>query len=527
MPNRIYNKVPVEIPNRSGFFESHYNHFSGKVGTLIPVLTDLLIPGDSINVGVSCSVNLPPMVSDFFGHIDMKFEAFFVPLRLCYGGFQDMITHEGTQGYPTGSSDAAKPRYLPYFNIPSGEYGPGSLYDYLGGKVSGDTNALKVDNPLPFVCYHLIWQEWYSNPQIQMPAFRRAYGGANQANGAASVLPYVVYGGNSPTVITTYCYDEKHLYQLRQRNWEKDYFTNAKPTPQAGDASSLAFSVDTSTGNGSFTIASLRAANALQQWLERNNLAGFRYADQIKAHFGVRPSDAVVDRPIFIGQQIVPVYTKGVTQTAQGPADTENNSQPFSGVGTKYGQSMAVGQGHLGNISVTEYGYLMVFASLVPKPIYSSGIRRHLFYNNKADFPTPLLQSIGDQTINKRELLTNGPGVSPTSGTIFGYAQRYAEFKDMTDEVHGLLQDGQSLDMFTLQRSFTTDVQLGSDFIQIPTDYLDQVASVRESVSNFGYWCDAYFDYTKTSVLSAYSIPTLGDLKNTHTEVIPNGGTTL
>lgn len=525
MPNRIYEQVPVQIPNRSGKFTGFYNHFSSKVGTLTPCLTDVLIPNTNVDLSVSCQVSLPPMCSDFFGHIDMKFEAFFVPLRLCYGGFQDMVTHVGNQGYTATDPDTNKPQYFPYFNVPSGKYGACTLCDYLGYKVEDSTNALKVDNPTPFVAYHLIWQEWYRNSFIQMPAFRRVYGNSSNANLYSSTIPYTVFGGSSPVNIDPSLYDSKHLYSLRQRNWAKDYFTNAKPSPQAGDASQLAFSVDTSTGNGSFTIASLRSANALQQWLDRNNIAGFRYADQIRAHFGVRPSDAVVDRPIYIGSQTVPVYTKGVSQTAQTAEGT--NRQPFDTVGTKYGQSVAVGTGHLGSFHTTEYGYLMVIASLVPRAIYSSGSRRYLKYNNRADFATPLLQGVGDQIIDKSELLTNGPGVTPTSGTTFGYVQRYAEYKDMIDEVHGLLQDGQSLDMFTLQRSFSNDVQLSSSFLEIPTDYLDQVAAVESSVSNFGYWCDVWFDYNKVDPLSDYSIPTLGDPKNTHTEVIPNGGVML
>lgn len=525
MPNRIYEKTPVQIPNRSGKFCGFYNHFSSKVGTLTPCLTDLLIPNTNIDLSLSCQVQLPPMASDFFGHIDMKFEAFFVPLRLCYGGFQDMITHVGAQGYTAGEASNNKPQYFPYFYIPSGSYGPGSLADYLGFKVSTSSNSLQVDNPTPFVAYHLIWQEWYRNSFIQTPAFRRVYGPQTSANSYISRLPYITFSGSSPEDILPGLSDSTYVYELRQRNWSKDYFTNAKPSPQAGDASQLAFSVDTSSGNGSFTIASLRSANALQQWLDRNNIAGFRYSDQIRAHFGVRPSDAVVDRPIYIGSQTVPVYTKGVSQTSQ--TSVGSNRQPFDTVGTKYGQSVAVGNGNLGSFHTTEYGYLMVIASLVPRAIYSSGTRRYLKYNNRADFATPLLQGVGDQAIDKMELLTNGPGVTPTSGTTFGYAQRYAEYKDMVDEVHGLLQDGQSLDMFTLQRSFSNDVQLSSSFLQIPTDYLDQVAAVESSVSNYGYWCDVWFDYNKVDPLSDYSIPTLGDPKNTHTEVIPNGGVML
>lgn len=38
--------------------------------------------------------------------------------------------------------------------------------------------------------------------------------------------------------------------------------------------------------------------------------------------------------------------------------------------------------------------------------------------------------------------------------TVFGYTDRYAEYKYHDDEVHGLLRDGESLQAFALQRSF-------------------------------------------------------------------------
>lgn len=108
----------------------------------------------------------------------------------------------------------------------------------------------------------------------------------------------------------------------------------------------------------------------------------------------------------------------------------------------------------------------------------------------------------------------------------------------MDDEVHGLLRDGQSLSAFALKRSFgvESDVNLGSQFLQIPQTFLDQVGVWTRSdsgnpdsylVNSFGAWCDVFFAYKKVSTLPAYSIPTLGDMKDTHTEVIDNGGKRL
>ena len=44
--NKIFNKVPVQIQNRSGFDLSHRNIYTMQCGTLVPILVDQLIPGD-------------------------------------------------------------------------------------------------------------------------------------------------------------------------------------------------------------------------------------------------------------------------------------------------------------------------------------------------------------------------------------------------------------------------------------------------------------------------------------------------
>jgi hypothetical protein len=112
----------------------------------------------------------------------------------------------------------------------------------------------------------------------------------------------------------------------------------------------------------------------------------------------------------------------------------------------------------------------------------------------------------------------------------FGYTQRFAEYKFMEDEVHGGLCDGQSLSAFALKRSFGTlpNTALGASFLEIPVDYLDDVAASSAAVaSDYGAWADIFFQYRKTSVLSAYTIPTLGDPHNTHIDTIPSGGRRL
>lgn len=537
--NDLFKKLPVEVPNRSGFDESHSHLFTAKVGTLVPCMTDMLLPNDTVSVDIGSEIQLPPMATDFYGRVKAHFEAFFVPFRTVYGGWQDFITHDSNaSGSIEGTSSA-----LPRFYIPIEEMLSGTLSDYLGYGLLPSNDPypelsvnIDVPNPLKYLCYHKIYDDWYRDSRLQVPIFSNRSGFV----GTAARLPYETQfsPGSLMSGDNLRLADSHFVYKLRQRNFGKDYFTNATYEPQQGERASVAFSVEDDAG--SISIAALRQANSLQRWLETMNIAGERYGDQIRAQFGVYPADATMQRAIYLGRQVFDVYNKSVYQN-DGATDSSNTNNPFSSVGSKYGSPLAVGNGKLvENFRPTEHGYLMVIFSLVPESVYSWTIDKDFWHNKTSDFPFPLLQGVGDEAITLAELVGSAAGIAPEWASqefldlmheiVFGYQQRYSFHKFKLDKVSGLLKDGETLSSFALQRSFDVGdnaPELGSDFIQIPTDFLDNVAAVEGDVSKYGCWVDAYFNYHKVSTLSAYSIPTLGDLKNTHTEVIPNGGTRL
>lgn len=541
--SKVINKVPVQIPNKSGFDLSHENLFTAKCGTLYPVLVDTLLPNDTISLGHSSQLQLPPMATDFYGRVMGKFEAFFVPFRVLYGGWQDFITHPvNGDNYPTGTTVNQKAKVLPTLRGLKSDMLSGSLSDFLGRKIDAfpaDTASSTQDvrNPLPFLAYHKIYNDWYRDSRIQQEVFQRNHTVTSSSDTAYfDSLPFQSLYGVNPAIISgedLNCADGVSALSLRQRNWERDYFTNATPKPQAGDPAQLAFNV--ADGQGSFTIASLRAANSLQQWLERNNIAGYRYGDQIRAQFGIYPADAVTDRAIYLGSHTVDIYNRSVYQqnfTSESIVGADSTPNPFQTVGSKYGSPQGVGENSLvDSFTASEHGFIFVMFSIVPRAYYGTGDRRYLRYARQSDFAFPLLSGVGDQEIYLSELSNEGTGTAAYD-RVFGYTQRFSEYKYMDDEVHGLLRDGQSLSAFALKRSFINeDVVLGTEFLQIPQTFLDQVGAYYgndgDTVNSFGAWCDVFFAYKKVSTLPAYSIPTLGDPKDTHTEVIDNGGKRL
>lgn len=533
MANRnLFGSTPIQVPNRSGFDLSHENMLTLKCGQLVPVMTDLLIPGDKVSVGSAFEIQLPPMATDFYGRVRFKMEAFFVPCRLLYGGWQKFMTSPTGNNAPSATSVSS---LLPFCVVPSANahvLARASLADYLGYKGTVNTRQ-RINNILRFMAYHKIYDDWYRDSRIQKPVFDEAIPVSTTATSlSVATLPFQGISGSSSLTYgeATKFADGVDLFSLRQRNWARDYFTNATPLPQAGTGASLSF--DVANESGSFTIASLRAANSLQQWLERNNIAGNRYADQIRAHFGVMPADAVTQRAIYLGSSSSVIYNHSVYQTTSVDGSSVGSSNPFTTVGAKYASPIGSDKSSLvGNFSVTEFGYLMIIGSIVPDAVYSTGINRDFFRLQIGDFAFPLLQGVGDQPIYKAELANVGiDGDTMAAMETFGYTQRFAEYKFMEDEVHGGLCDGQSLSAFALKRSFGTlpNTALGASFLEIPVNYLDDVAASSAAVaSDYGAWADIFFQYRKTSVLSAYTIPTLGDPHNTHIESVPTGGRRL
>lgn len=559
-------KAPVEIPNRSGFDKSFPNRITGKCGTLIPVLNKFLIPNTTVDLGMLFQTSFPPMVTDFMGQLDMVFRAYFVPCSLLWGGFEDFATHPTDNPiYPDGTPIQLKPNAIPSFtydpasgindDFKSALFGRGTLADFLGVKSNSDGSG--GPNPwslslLPFLAYHRIYHDHIRNNVIQSPVF-----GPPPASGYGSTVPYVFYpsylpyisgvradaveGSSSPNVYdldvnsvrltsaTAQFLDGVPITSLRQSNWPLDYFTAATPRPQAGGAVNVTFDSPVEGEDSFFSIATIRQANALQKWSERNNYAGYDYGDQTKLQYGIYPDTSKCKKSLYLGQYVEPVYNKSVLQTAQSSSnDSSNPLAVDGGVGTPFGRSRSNGKGTLvNNFTASCHGFLMVLAHLRPHADYDVGVHPQMMMREVGDIPFPLLSTVGDQPILNRELIgiSTAPGVDDS--TVFGYIDRYAEYKTSFGEVHGELRTGGSLDKFSLKRNFSDESQISSEFLEIPLDFLEEFKTVGDSIVPCDFWSDIYFVYKEISPLPKFSVPTLGDLKHAHTKYVSRRGTGL
>lgn len=534
----IYDKVPVKVQKKSGFDKSFQNLFTSKVGTITPILTDELMPNTTVNLKAAITAALPPLASDTFMRVKLKYAAFFVPSRIIMPGYEDWLCGDTNKSSHTANATQIR---QPMINMTLASAKPGSLADYLGVKVmSTDPGTVNLAvNAMPFLAYHRIYNDWFRNSLVQKPIYYDTVLTGNtsyKASNSDKVVPcsYDGDGFNYRLEATATTSGAAHsilfadgvsLLSLRQANFGSDIYTSCTPQAQNGQAQSVSFTTASAGQDSSFTISALRAANSLQQFLERNNIAGNRLVDYVRAQYGANLSDAVAQRPILLGSGSFDVFSKGVYQTTE--VDTSIATEtayrnPFRATpGARYGSAFADGSDLLvKSFTTAEPGYLMVVAWLSPKVTYGTGIDPMLLRydgpNTQSDLANPILQNVGNEPIYASQL--NSQAVN--SKLVFGYNDRYCNWKDKTDEVHGLLRDGSNLQSFALQRTFGSTVTLSSSFLQIPVNYLDQVSAAGDSISNYGYWCDTYFDYKVSMPLARYSVPSLQDPAYEHGEDI-------
>jgi hypothetical protein len=223
---------------------------------------------------------------------------------------------------------------------------------------------------------------------------------------------------------------------------------NSPTTPSHGSYASqvrttngntlVGFSGKLTAADSSLKISALRSAAALQKYKEIQNSNDPDFANQVLAHFGIKPK---VDSrtSTFIGGD-----DKTISINPQVNTNFLDGGQP---------DIKAIGVGDLSagcKFTSTTYGIIIGIYRAVPQLDYSHvGIDRNLFKCDATDFPVPELDSIGMQTQFRCELSAPLIGLnqslsksSPNSQAIdmsltYGYAPRYAELKSAKDYFEG------------------------------------------------------------------------------------------
>lgn len=248
---------------------------------------------------------------------------------------------------------------------------------------------------------------------------------------------------------------------------------------------------------GRLGIEDLRIAFATQAFLEKTKRSGSRYAEMLKAHFGVVSPDSRLQSPEYLGGNRIRLNVSAVANHAQSEED-------FLG---DLGANSVTTDVHMDfQKSFTEHGYLFCVGCVRYDHTYSQGLERFWMRKNLLDFYFPLFANIGEQPVYRDEIYYTGSG----DDDVFGYQEAWADYRYKPSRLSGEMRPdvSNSLALWHLGDNYSTAPILSDEWIREDKTNIDRVLAVTSQISHqiFG---DFYFKAKYTRAMPMYSVPAM------------------
>lgn len=508
-----FSQTPSINIERSTFDRSHGLKTTFDAGYLVPILVDEVLPGDSFNCRMSAFARLATPLKPIMDNLFLDTFFFAVPMRLLWNNWEKF---NGAQTDPGDSTVFTVPVFSGTTTVTEG-----SLGDYLGLPI--DIAGIGY-NSIFHRAYNLIWNEWFRDENLQDSVVVDKDDGPDTLSDYVllkrgkrhdyftSCLPWPQKNATEVSLpLGTYAPVEYYPNQGKptyvRRASDDAYLTGSYNVVVDNSAQIEANSVDAFFDpNGTLrtdlssataaTINELREAVQLQTMYERDARGGTRYTEIIRSHFGVVSPDSRMQRPEYLGGGSSPINVHPLPQVSQTDSTPQGNLAAFA---------TASAMGHGFNKSFTEHCVIIGLANVRADLTYQQGLDRMFSRQTRFDFYWPGLAHLGEQEVLNQEI--EWTAVPATNATVFGYQERYAEYRYKPSRICGAFRSAAAtpLDSWHLSQELS-GVALDDSFIQ-ESPPVDRVIATPSEPHML---LDAYFQMKCARPMPVYGVPKLG-----------------
>jgi hypothetical protein len=518
-----FAKAPSTDIQRSKFDRSHSLKTTLDAGKLYPVFLDEALPGDTFTMDATFFTRLSTPLKPIMDNLYFDVHFFFVPCRLVWDNWQKFM------GERVDPSDDPSIYSIPQLQVTVPTAAPTANdlnnWHYFGLPYVRDAagSATTTVNALPFRALGLIYNEWFRDQNLQdsidvplddaldtSTTLLNLYPRGKRHDYFTSCLPWPQKGdpvimplGTAAPIKTDLAGAFQILPILDGNDNYRGMYANggtadkvflSHVTDESGNSANALYA--DLTAAQSATINEWRDAYQMQVFLERDARSGTRYIELILSHFGVKSSDARLQRPEFLSYGSSRININPIAATvADGSTPQANLAATGTGI-TKCKWQKAF----------EEHGYVIGVASVRADLNYQRGVNRLWSRSTRYDFYWPEFAHLGEQTVLNKEIFFQSTG---DDDDVFGYQERYAEYRYKPSLITGIFNSdaSASLDVWHLAQDFASLPALNASFIEEnpPVDRIVAVTSEPQFLS------DAWFSFHCDRPMPVYSIPGLSD----------------